>query len=391
MRIALFFLSPLTNKWGGTEKVLCEMANEMVNRNHNVTIFFRERTSNKRILPDFPLDGRVELINTFGNVPLPRKIINKFVKEVGSFFCWTKCIRHSFRRRCECKIVADDLSRCFEESAYDVVILYSAFDVLVVKGTLDIHIPVVAMVHFDFDFFFRTRAYAYNSLQLCDCVQVLLDNEVSMFQNWLKNSNIICIPNVVPQYIKCCDYHSKKIITVGRINRDKQIHILLEAYYLLGLRDQKYKDWDIEIWGNVDVNDDYFMEMKQYILNHNLSETIHFMGTTRCIDEKLQQASIFAFPSAHEGFALALAEAMSMGLPAIGFQTSPGVSSLIFNGKNGVLCDCGVDSFASALAELMDDCAKRKEYGRQAKNDMKQYSSDIVWNRWENLLFELVG
>lgn len=43
----------------------------------------------------------------------------------------------------------------------------------------------------------------------------------------------------------------------------------------------------------------------------------------------------FAFPSAYEGFGLSLAEAMSMGLPAVGYKSCSAVNELIVDGKNG--------------------------------------------------------
>ena len=58
-------------------------------------------------------------------------------------------------------------------------------------------------------------------------------------------------------------------------------------------------------------------------------------GSTNDVPDVLRQGDIFAFPSAYEGFGLSLAEAMSMGLPAVGYKSCSAVNELIVDGKNG--------------------------------------------------------
>ena len=110
------------------------------------------------------------------------------------------------------------------------------------------------------------------------------------------------------------------------------------------------------------------------------------MGTTSEIESQLRKASIFAFPSAFEGFPLALTEAMSIGLPTVGFKETPAVNELIKNNSNGILCIDNVDALASALEELILDKNKRIQYGQKGKEDMKKYSDDSIFGKWECLL-----
>ena len=57
--------------------------------------------------------------------------------------------------------------------------------------------------------------------------------------------------------------------------------------------------------------------------------------------EKLETAwkrtDIFAFPSYHEEFSLALTEALSCGIPAVGDKNCPAVNELIQDGLNALL------------------------------------------------------
>ena len=146
----------------------------------------------------------------------------------------------------------------------------------------------------------------------------------------------------------------------------------------------------MEIYGETHLNKEYFESMQNFIKENNL-KNIEFCGTTNDIESKLRESSVFAFPSAFEGFPLALTEAMSMGLPSIGFKSCPAVNDLIKDGNNGILCDDTVEALSHGLAELMDDAEKRKLYGAQAREDMKEYTPEKIWNRWKELIDETVS
>ena len=122
------------------------------------------------------------------------------------------------------------------------------------------------------------------------------------------------------------------------------------------------------------------------ISHYKLSEQAFFRGATDNVLDVYNKAAIFAFPSAYEGFGLALTEAMSVELPAIGYKNCPAVNELIKDGENGFLCGNGVDAFAQALEKLMSDEKLRKKMGKAAKEDMKQYAPDKIWDMWEKLI-----
>ena len=127
------------------------------------------------------------------------------------------------------------------------------------------------------------------------------------------------------------------------------------------------------------------------ISHYKLSEQAFFRGATDNVLDVYNKAAIFAFPSAYEGFGLALTEAMSAGLPAVGCKSCPAVNELIKDGENGFLCENGVDAFAQALEKLMSDEKLRKKMGKAAKEDMKQYAPDRVWETWEKLMEKILN
>ena len=93
---------------------------------------------------------------------------------------------------------------------------------------------------------------------------------------------------------------------------------------------------------------EYATKLKNEIKNLGLESKVILCGETKQVTEKYNSASIFAFPSAYEGFSLALTEAMSSGLPVIGCKDCLSVSSLVEHGVNGLLSD------NTAAPDLMD-------------------------------------
>lgn len=87
---------------------------------------------------------------------------------------------------------------------------------------------------------------------------------------------------------------------------------------------------------------------------------------------------------------LALIEAMSSGLPAIGYKSCPSVNELIIDGYNGFLCDDGIDDFAEKMKILMQNEELRKQMGQNAKESMKQFAPEKIWNQWEDLMKKVI-
>ena len=146
------------------------------------------------------------------------------------------------------------------------------------------------------------------------------------------------------------------------------------------------------MWGGTYTtsHEKYKTKILKFIEENNLHNKVCLTGVTDKVEIKLQKADIFAFPSAHEGFPLALTEAMAIGLPAIGYKTCAGVNELIIDGYNGFLCEDGIDDFAEKLKILMQDAELRKKMGQNARESMKQFAPKKIWDEWEDLINKVV-
>ena len=197
----------------------------------------------------------------------------------------------------------------------------------------------------------------------------------------------VVIGNAIPQYDVQADLSAQKdtykILFVGRLSKNhKRPHLLIEAF--AGLADE-FPDWNVELWGAEDGKA-YYKELQLLIKRNHLENRVFLEGPTNDVPSVLQQGDIFAFPSAYEGFGLALGEAMSMGLPAVGYKSCSAVNELIKDGENGYLCDDGIEPLKIALQKIMKNQNLRKKLGWNAKKIIRKYSSFLIWNMWEKIL-----
>ena len=132
--------------------------------------------------------------------------------------------------------------------------------------------------------------------------------------------------------------------------------------------------------------------LEAQVLALGLCRRILLPGAMRDIDADYAAAQLFALPSRYESFGLATAEAMSHGLPVIGFADCAGTNELIVAGQNGLLI-AGADrvgALAGALASLMHSPEERARLGAGARSSLQHVSIDQVADRWEALLDDVL-
>lgn len=237
------------------------------------------------------------------------------------------------------------------------------------------------------DYFHTYPKEEIPALEKSTVCQVLLPSFAQHLKNHLPNVKTVVIGNAIPQYDVQANLAAKKdtykIIFVGRLSKNhKRPHLLIEAF--AGLADT-FPNWNVELWGAEDGKA-YYKELQLLIHKNHLENRVFLKGATNDVPNVLQQGDIFAFPSAYEGFGMALGEAMSMGLPAIGYKNCSAVNELIEDGKNGYLCEDGVDDLANKMALLMKKQDVRVQFGIAARESMKKYATETVWNQWEAIL-----
>ena len=162
-----------------------------------------------------------------------------------------------------------------------------------------------------------------------------------------------------------------RIVFVGRLNEQKQLELLLEAWGIL--YQSKSRPVTLHLWGDGPLASD----LKAQSIRLGIAETVHFEGHVADVTARLPEMDIFVLPSRKEGNSNAVLEAMAAGLPIV--ATGVGGTPMQV-GEEGApfLCPPGdAPALAEALKRLIDDPALRHATGAAMRRRVEEFF-DIV-------------
>lgn len=382
MNIMVLSFFTVVNSAGGAARVFCNMANHFSNQGHSVYCVCNDRDKGE---PFYPLNKNCTFINldgsgkkkkTPGNIKVKTEII-RVINQLGGHYELPK-------KRWKRQLTQPKLRAYIKQQQTDCIICYDLDAILTVAELGFPTSNIIYMVHVNPGKLLQSIGrYEKNILTSLGHIQVLLPKDVDIFKKQ-GLSNAVCIGNVVPQYkMGISTQRERKILNISRIERHKGQDKLILAFAKIA---EKYPDWIVEIWGGDDDAGDYTTYLQQLIKEHHVERQVFLKGRTTEVESVLATGSIFAFPSDLEGFGLALAEAMASGLPGVGYKTCNGVNELIINGKNGMLCEDGIEDFSQKLELLIQNEELREKLGNNAHESMKQYAPELIWQQWDTLV-----
>ncbi|HXC42543.1 MAG TPA: glycosyltransferase family 4 protein [Candidatus Dormibacteraeota bacterium] len=104
-------------------------------------------------------------------------------------------------------------------------------------------------------------------------------------------------------------------------------------------------------------------------LGRDLSPRVHFLGRLprEMVLACMARATVFAFPTAVEGFPMVILEAMACGLPVV-YSRVPAGAELIEDGVSGLLAEQdSPEDFATKISSLLDDPSWARRIAEAAK------------------------
>lgn len=363
----LFFaIKRLDSAVGGAERVLCTMCSELVQRGHEVSILTFDQPGSQ---PFYPLDKRVKRIDlcvgdssrpaSFGETLLRMKALRRIVKA--------------------------------ERPDVAVGFMHSMFVPLAfaLAGT---GVPVLGSEHIVPEHY-RTRPFQYLLLILVAPLLskiTVLSEAIRLRYPSIVRRRMVVMPNPVETASTVanvgCEKEKFTLLCVGRLDEQKDHATLLHAFAEIA---QKFPQWHLRIVGEGSLRP----ELERLLVTLDLVTKVTLPGVTSDIGAEYRSAEAFVIPSRYEAFGLVTAEAMSHGLPVVGFADCPGTNELIKANRTGLLVELGIDrvrSLASALSNLMAEPALRQrlgDAGRQAIDN--HFSPRYVCDQWEGLLRSL--
>lgn len=264
--------------------------------------------------------------------------------------------------------------------------------------------------------------YLYNKGDITVAVSEGIAQEL---RSICKVRNVISIPNFfenevirtkalleIPYEHQQLFLNGKILITSGRLADQKKQAALLGI-----LKDVKktHPEARLVMLGDGPLRETLFTEaLNKGLRVYNVWDTsltfnegydVYFLGYVENPYQYLSRSNIFLFPSAWEGFPMALCEAMIAGVPVLSADCptgpreilAPGTFDLAYSITNAEYTSSGVlmpmvdkpgyqSIWVSCINELLNDRARLSKMAEQAKLTMTKYDKSVVLKRWTDIL-----
>lgn len=389
MRILIYRKSALIGTHGGIEKIVSSFANAFAARGHEVVIMTRDKRKGSLF---FPVSPQIRLLNLHDEVQknwgIFRQIGYKILRRRKNAVALLQKFPFFDREKAAADIVSAEVCKINP----DIILSCGIADSVDLLHGQQNKIPLIQMFHSLPSVYFHaknkvTRGNISQALKKISLAQVLLPSFVKDLQKYY-NGKITVIGNPVELTDKNISYAAKdqyRIIYMARLDQHKQQDLLIKAFALLA---PQYPQWEVNLWGSAEKSKR--QELQKLISKLKLEKQVFLRGVTAEAQKELLKSDICAFPSAFEGFSLALSEAMAVGLPCVGLKTASCVNELIVDNINGCLADSTPEDFAAKLKTLMDSSETRQRFGLAGKEVIKRYNPETIWNKWEELIKETI-
>jgi glycosyltransferase involved in cell wall biosynthesis len=288
------------------------------------------------------------------------------------------------------------LRTVIRESRADVVIsfLYNV-NVASVLATMGQRVPLILCEHNDPSadgrpafWNFATRiAYPH-----ADAVTVLTENVVEPFRAMVPGvRHMTVMPNPLPpelfsQPAPAASADGRmRLVSFGRLHPQKNYGLLIDAFASIA---QRFPQWDLTIWGEGAER----AALQAKIDQLGLEERVFMPGVTNEPWLEMRRAQAFAMSSRFEGFGLALAESMALGVPAVAVDCPSGPRDITRDGEDALLVPPhDRAALADALARLLGDEALRADLARKGAQSIRErYAVNAILRIWDDL-FARVG
>ena len=348
---------------GGAERVFCSVGRELAWRGHEI------------ILATFDIPGTPSFYSLDG-------VIRRFDLGVGGAGHRVRVIE-TLRRMMALRRVAES-----ERPQVAVGFMHSMF-VPLSLALVGMGIPVVGSEHIVPEHYSsRPLEFALFLLSspMLRKVTVLSETIRDQYPRLIRRRMVAMANPVIPASGRAKPADEKPryiLLSVGRLDAQKDQATLIHAFASLSA---KWPNWQLKIFGEGPLRG----KLSALVESLGMADRVTLPGITRDIAAEYRGADVFVLPSRYEAFGLVTAEAMSYGLPVVGFADCLGTNELIEDGSSGLLVTPGDDrakSLAQALGSLFANRPLRLRMGEAGLSAVKKMRSIAsVGKSWECLL-----
>lgn len=204
----------------------------------------------------------------------------------------------------------------------------------------------------------------------------------SWFSNIVKEKSRIILNQVDEKFYNTSfNGKRKNIVTVGRLEGQKNQELLIEAFSEVA---KEFSNDNLLIYGEGHLKG----KMTEIIKNKKLENRVILMGTSNQIYEEIKGAKVFVLCSNYEGLPNVLMEAMALGIPVISTDCPCGGPKMLINQNyNGILIDINSkEQLVESIRKIMGDESFADLIGENAKHTAEKFKSKIIFQEWKEYI-----
>ena len=363
--------------YGGIEKSIVALANLLAD-DYEVEIISSYQLFEK---PAFDIDPRVEVRYLITRYKPNREAWKSSIKHLRPI----SFVKESFNSVMTLALRRSTMIRAIENCHSDIIIstrdLFNTW--LGTYGRKSCYKIGWEHNHYHGDMSYADKVT--KSAKNLDALVLVSDSLRKFYKKQLADTKCKCfyIPNMldsVPDQLS--KLNEKRLISVGRLSREKGYEDLLDVFKLIHQEEQSWRLDNIGDGAQKNLLGDR-------IFNEGLKEcvTLHGFQDKTFINNLLSKSSIYLMTSVTESFGIVLIEAMSYGLPCVAFDSAEGATELIQDGVNGYLISYrNKEEYAKKVIELIRNKKLRTKLGSAGRKTSLNYTGDKVKRDWIKLL-----
>ena len=203
-----------------------------------------------------------------------------------------------------------------------------------------------------------------------------------------EKSVVIPNPVVITDEIKALrdkiptfEERDNRIVTVGRLSlKQKRQDILIKAFDIVH---KKHPELQLVIYGDGEDRD----KIQEIITQMGLNNCVTLAGKVLGVEKEILNAKAFVLTSDYEGIPNALIEALSVGVPCVSTDCSPGGAKLLIDdGENGFLVSCGdAEQIARKTLEIIKSKDISEKFSKIGIVITEEFSETKIADMWEYL------
>lgn len=169
----------------------------------------------------------------------------------------------------------------------------------------------------------------------------------------------------------------KTIVSVGRFEPEKGYDVLIDAFYNVH---RAYPEYALILYGKGSLASEYLEQVNKL----GLEGCVSMPGYINDVTATIREDGVFVLPSRYEGIPNALLEAMSVGVPTVSTDCTPGGPAFLTNnGERGLLVPIDDKSaLENAIIRIITNQRLAKEISHKGREITELLNPTKIEEKW---------